>query len=104
MTFLPKVHMDGPDELVIESGGSITAAGTQASAVADFTGTTGGTANGAMEDTSTVVTGVDGTGSNAASKADVDARLASIANNIEELGSDLDLIKAVLRGAGLMAS
>lgn len=50
MSFNAKVHSDGPDELVIESGGSIsiesggsiTAAGTQASAIADLTAITGG--------------------------------------------------------------
>lgn len=38
MSYIPKVHFDGPDELVIESGGSITAAGTQASVIADPSG------------------------------------------------------------------
>jgi len=42
MSYIPKVHFDGPDELVIESGGSITAAGTQASAITDATAITGG--------------------------------------------------------------
>lgn len=42
------------------------------------------------------VTGVDGTGSNAASKADVDTRLTAVA-------ADLAAIKAVLRAANLMA-
>lgn len=30
-----KIHSNGPDELVIEAGGKITAAGTQAAHVAD---------------------------------------------------------------------
>lgn len=42
MSYIPKVHFDGPDELVVESGGSITAAGTQASAITDATAITGG--------------------------------------------------------------
>lgn len=42
MSYIPKVHFDGPDELVIESGGMITAAGTQASAITDATALTGG--------------------------------------------------------------
>lgn len=44
-----------------------------------------GAANGAYEDQNDAVTGVDGTGSNAASKADVDARLVSIGNNMQEI-------------------
>ncbi len=42
MSYIPKVHFDGPDKLVIESGGSITAAGTQALAITDATAITGG--------------------------------------------------------------
>jgi hypothetical protein len=62
--------------------------------LAALTGTTGGTANGAMQDTSTAVTGVDGMGSNAASKADVDTRLGTIANNIEELTAKVNALIA----------
>lgn len=46
-----------------------------------------GTGNGAFEDQNGAVTGVDGAGSNAASKADVDARLVSIGNNMQELAT-----------------
>lgn len=42
MSYIPKVHFDGPNELVIESGGSITNAGTQASAITDASDLTGG--------------------------------------------------------------
>lgn len=42
MSYIPKVHYDGPDELVVESGGQITAAGTQAGAITDATEITGG--------------------------------------------------------------
>lgn len=46
MSYISKVHMDGPDKEVIESGGeirvnsggTITAAGTQAAHIADPTG------------------------------------------------------------------
>ena len=44
-----------------------------------------------------VVTGVDGTGSNAASKADVDARLSTIQTKINDL-------LASLRGGGSIAT
>ena len=44
MSYIPKVHMDGPDELVVESGGQITNAGTQAGAIADLAAITGGEA------------------------------------------------------------
>jgi predicted RecA/RadA family phage recombinase len=81
------------------------------------TGSSGGTPNGALEDVSTVVTGVDGTGSNAASKADVDARLAAIANNfaeafaeiaaavaaVREVATDNNAIKAALRAKNIIA-
>lgn len=53
--------------------------------VDSLTDSTSGTTDGTVDDVSTVVTGVDGTGSNAASKVDVDARLVSINNNIAEL-------------------
>lgn len=42
MSYIPKVHMDGPDELVVESGGQITNGGTQAGAIADLSAITGG--------------------------------------------------------------
>ncbi len=49
------------------------------------TGSSGGSGDGALVDCSTAVTGVDGTANNAASKADVDARLVTIADNFEDL-------------------
>lgn len=42
MSYIPKVHMDGPDELVVESGGQITNGGTQAGAISDLSAITGG--------------------------------------------------------------
>lgn len=66
-------------------------------AIAELTDNSGGTADATLEDCNNAVTGVDGTGSNAASKADVDARLVSIANNIADLAAKLN---AVLRQLG----
>ena len=53
--------------------------------VSKLTNSTGGMTNGTVADVSSVVTGVDGTGSNAASKSDVDSRLTAINDNIAEL-------------------
>ena len=88
------------DDNDVDISATMNAFGSPAAAIADFGGSTGGTSDGDMEDTSTAVTGVDGTGNNAASKADVDSRLTSIANNFEELAEDVDLIKAALRAIG----
>lgn len=60
--------------------------------VVQTTGSTGGTDNGAWEDTSTAVGETQNAGS--ADKADVDLRLASIANNFEEVKSELDELAA----------
>jgi hypothetical protein len=65
---------------------------------ADLTDNSGGTADGTLEDCNNAVTGVDGTGSNAASKADVDARLVSIANNIADLAAKVNTLLGALRG------
>lgn len=58
----------------------------------------GGSADDTLEDVATAVTGVDGTGSNAASKSDVDTRLTAIANNQADLAAKvneiLDRLKA----------
>jgi len=79
-----KVHMDGPDELVVESGGQITAAGTQASAVVDLTITTD-------------LTGVDtDTDMTAAQAGQIEADLAAIATK-------LNAIIAALEGVGILA-
>lgn len=45
-----------------------------------------------IADVSTAVTGVDGTGSNAASKADVDSRLTAIDSNIADLAAKLNAL------------
>lgn len=75
---------------------------SQATNIVDLTDNSGGTADGTLEATGTVVTGVDGTGSNAASKADVDARLVSISNNFADLSDKYNTLLANLKAAGLM--
>jgi len=63
--------------------------------IAALTDNSGGTANDTLQACGTAVTGVDGTGSNAASKADVDARLTAIANNFADLAAKVnELIKS----------
>jgi hypothetical protein len=49
-----------------------------------------GTASNTISGVATVVSGVDGTGSNAASKADVDARLVTINTNLKSLASKVN--------------
>lgn len=61
-----------------------------------LTDNSGGTANNTIADCNDAVTGVDGTGSNAASKADVDARLVTIANNFADLAAKVNAIIAAL--------
>ncbi len=58
---------------------------------------------GTIADISTVVTGVDGTGSNAASKADVDTRLGAINQNLSNLTAKLNLALTALRNHGSIA-
>lgn len=75
---------------------------------AALTDSSGGTANTTVEACGAAVTGVDGTGSNAASKADVDARLAAIANNFADVvaqlnaaRTDIVALKVITDAAGL---
>lgn len=60
-----------------------------------FTGGSGGSANGAIDDVSGAVTATDGTSPGAAGlKSDIDAALVKIANNFEEiLGGDGKLVE-----------
>lgn len=75
----------GGAELVIGSGGKITAAGTQASAIADLSVTTD-------------LTGVDtGTDMTAAQAAQIEADLAAIETK-------LNAVIAALEGVGILAS
>lgn len=97
-TYGPKVyHQQGGDVLVVasggqikvESGGTITADGTQASAIVSLTDSTGGTAN----DTLAAV-GVTNTGD----------RSSDINNNFADLAAKVNAILVALRGAGIVAS
>lgn len=65
--------------------------------VTSLTDSTGGSTDGTVDDVSTAVTGVDGTGSNAASKADVDTRLAAINANFAELTAKYNALLAALQ-------
>lgn len=82
----------------------LNSSNAQPTAIVDLTDNSGGTANDTLEACGTAVTGVDGTGSNAASKADVDARLASIANNIADLAAKIAEINAALQASQVTAS
>lgn len=73
-------------------------------AITDLTDNSGGTANNTVEACGAAVTGVDGTGSNAASKADVDARLTAIANNFADLAAKVNELNAALKAAQITAS
>jgi len=59
---------------------------------ATLTNNTGGTASDTLAVLGTTVTGVDGVGNTAASKADVEARLGVIANSISSLASKLNAL------------
>lgn len=59
-----------------------------------LTDSTGGTADDTIADCSTAVTGVDGSGSNAASKADVDTRLGVINVNFKNITDQVITQKA----------
>lgn len=64
--------------------------------IAALTDNSGGSADDTVEPCGTAVTGVDGTGNNAASKADVDTRLTAIANNFADLATKLNAVLAAL--------
>ncbi len=65
--------------------------------ISKLTDSTAGTTDGTLAAVSAAVTGVDGIGSNAASKADVDARLVDINNNFAEVNAKLDVLTDMLR-------
>lgn len=69
---------------------------------AALTDSTGATPDGTIEDVGTAVTGVDGTGNNAASKADVDSRLSGINENFAEVHKLLDAQRTALVNLGVM--
>ena len=61
-------------------------------AVTSLTDSTGGTASGTLAALAVTVTGVDGTADNAASKADVDARLVVIRNALASLAAKVNAL------------
>lgn len=65
--------------------------------ISKLTDSTAGTTDGTLAAVSAAVTGVDGTGSNAAAKADVDARLVDINNNFAEINAKLDALADLVR-------
>ena len=71
--------------LTDSTGGSASQTLAALTNVDTLTDSTSGSADNTVSDVSTAVTGVDGSGSNAASKADVDTRLTAINNNFKEL-------------------
>lgn len=74
-----------------------TLAQRQGANISKLTDSTAGTTDGVLAAVSAAVTGVDGAGSNAASKADVDARLVAINNNFAEINAKLDALADLLR-------
>lgn len=74
------------DANITDSTGGTAGNGLAAMTNTDtLTDSTTGAADDTVDNVSTATTGVDGTGSNAASKVDVDARLVTINNNFKEL-------------------
>lgn len=72
--------------------------------IASLTDNSGGTASATLADSNDVVTGVDGTGNNAASKADVDTRLVTIANSIASLAAKVESLTVALEDAGITST
>lgn len=66
--------------------------GANGSPVTSLTDSTGGTASATLAALAVTVTGVDGAGSNAASKADVDARLVVIRNALASLAAKVNAL------------
>ena len=78
------------------------ASGDGCDPITDLTDATTGVANDTVENVSVAVTGVDGTGNNAASKADVDNRLTLINNNFADLVAKINAIFACLREQNIL--
>jgi len=99
-TYQPKVYMqqDGDVQVVksggeinIETGGTISADGTQASAIAQMTNTSTESANDAMV--------------NVASSTDADVARAVLTNaNFEDVMAKVNLIMTALSGVGIIAT
>lgn len=78
----PKVtRPQGGDELRIDTGGKITAAGVQAAAIVSLTDSTTGTAGDTVNDTT-----------------------ASVKDDIASLAAKINAILAALRGAGIIVT
>lgn len=76
------------DVAITDSSGGVDPGDDIIALVTDIdllTDSTSGAADDTINDVSTAVTGVDGSGSNAASKADVDTRLGVINNNFKDM-------------------
>ena len=82
----------------------LTGAMSQAAAVTALTDSSGGSADNTIVDCNDAVTGVDGTGSNAASRTDVNTRLVAIGNNISDLAAKINAVIAAMQDSGQMAS
>lgn len=97
MSYNTPVYMkQGGDELVVGSGGKITAAGTQASHIADPA---------AAAAITTDLTGVDtGTDMTAAQAGQIEADLAALKTAIDANNAAIDAILAALEGVGITAS
>lgn len=92
-TYGPKVYKDSNGdrqvvasggEISVETGGKITANGTQASAIANLTDSSGGTANDTVQ-------AVGGSYSQ-----------AEVANNFADLSAKINAILNAIRGAGII--
>jgi hypothetical protein len=73
---------------------------TSATFVAALTGTSGGTANGALEDEGVVTTA----GGNTYADSAINTPLGKVKNNVAELATKLEAVRAALVAAGLMAA
>jgi hypothetical protein len=76
-------------EITDNSTGTPSDAVNQLNNIQLITDNTGGTPSTSIVDVGVLVTGVDGTGNNAASKTDVDSRLTSINDNLSSLSTEL---------------
>ncbi len=72
--------------------------------IVSLTDNSDGTGSDTLADSTVVVTGVDGTANNAASKVDVDARLVTIADSIASLADKIEEIIVRLELADISAT
>lgn len=111
MSYQPKVYLEqGGDALVVQSGGEIrieaggifSAGGTQASAIADLTDNSAGTANSTIQ----AMADLTDTPADADTLRDdiVATLLPAIRNNFADVAAKVNAIIAALEGAGIIAS